>query len=321
MQVARVHDKIYRIMAPFGEGGTVFLYLLKGDSVALVDTGVAKAPQQYLTSALAQLGMSLSDVDLILNTHAHLDHAGGNLAVKAASTGSIHLHSGDQFMAESTDAQVEFMNKPLRALGFSESILRQRKEYIIECAGQAAGVDRLLSDGDVLELGAGIKLSVLHCPGHTPGSACYYWESEGVLFTGDAIQGLGSRPGSYPLYFDAPNYRNSLETLAQLDFRLLCLGHAYLGGSPINEPTRTAEDGRLLLSESKRAADCLHRAVSDAIDRKPSASQGEIAIEALSELAYHIPQLLVRQTRIPIHGGPTLVAHIDAAKMGSYPSV
>ena len=44
--------------------------------------------------------------------------------------------------------------KPLHALGFSESILRQRKNTLSNAQG-AAGVDRLLSDGDVLELGAG----------------------------------------------------------------------------------------------------------------------------------------------------------------------
>lgn len=319
MQVVRIHDSIYRIKVPFMEGGTVFLYLLKGDSVALVDTGVAQSPQRQIEPALAQLGMSLSDVDLILNTHAHPDHTGGNLAMKAVSGAPIHLHSGDLSMANSTEAQVEFMTAPLRALGFPEGAVRQRGEWVIECAGQAAGADRFLSNGDVVDLGGDIKLSVVHCPGHTPGSVCYYWEAEGIVLTGDAVQGLGSRPGGYPLYFDASNYRRSLDVLTQLEFQVLCLGHAYLGGSLINEPTRTGEEGRSLLRESKTIADLLHRTVVDAINGKPSANKGEIALEALSELIYHIPQLLVRQTRMPTNGGPTLLAHIDAVLSGSYP--
>lgn len=321
MQVERIHDRIHRITTPYGEGGVVFLYLLKGDSVALVDAGAAHSPGEVLQPALAEMGMSLSDVDVILNTHAHLDHAGGNLAIKeTAPRVSIHVHSGDLFMANSTDAQVEFMTAPLRALDLPEGAVRQRAGWVVRMAGRAAGADVLLADGDTVDLGAGVKLRVIHCPGHTPGSVSYYWEAEGVLLTGDAIQGQGSKPGGYPLYFDAPDYRRSLDVLAELDFRLLCLGHAYLGGSLVNAPVRSRDEGRMLLRESMQVADILHGAVTEAIARKPNASKGEIALGALSELIYHIPTLLVRETRMPLSAGPTLLAHIDAAHSGEYPS-
>jgi glyoxylase-like metal-dependent hydrolase (beta-lactamase superfamily II) len=40
--------------------------------------------------------------------------------------------------------------------------------------------------GQVLDL-AGVSLEVRHTPGHTPGHCCFYWESEGALFTGDQL--------------------------------------------------------------------------------------------------------------------------------------
>ena len=318
MQVTQVHDKIYRIETPFGGGGTVFLYLIKAGATALVDTGTAQSPREVLEPAFAELGMALSDVDMILNTHARLDHSGGNMAFRKASKAIIHMHAGDLPMANSTDAQVEFMTAPLRALEFPPQVIEKRVEDIREKAGEAAGADVVLQDGDTVNLGSGIQLKVVHCPGHTPGSVAYHWESEGVLLTGDSIPGLGSRLGAYPLYFDAATYRRTLASVARMDFDLLCLGHAYLGGL-INEPTRRSSEGKVFIREAAQVADTIQKAVEEAGARKPGATRREIALEALSELVYELPTRLVRETGMPAAGGPTLAAHIEAARSQSYP--
>jgi predicted enzyme related to lactoylglutathione lyase len=70
----------------------------------------------------------------------------------------------------------------------------------------------------VVDLGQGVRLRVVHTPGHTPGSVCFYWESGGILFTGDAIQGHGWRHGVTPLYFDA-EYVSSLDRIESLGGR------------------------------------------------------------------------------------------------------
>ena len=46
--------------------------------------------------------------------------------------------------------------------------------------------DTLLDDGDFIEQ-AGIKLQVLHTPGHTPGGICLYCREEGIVFVGDTL--------------------------------------------------------------------------------------------------------------------------------------
>jgi glyoxylase-like metal-dependent hydrolase (beta-lactamase superfamily II) len=298
----------------------VFLYLLKGERVALIDTGASDSPHTVLEPALAEIGLALKDVDLILNTHAHLDHSGGNMEVKRRSGARIHVHAQDRPMAESNEAQVEFHTAALRALEFPPAALQQRIEHVLRNAGEPAGADVFLADGDLVDLGAGVRLRVLHCPGHTPGHVAYFSETEGMLFTGDAVQGQGSRPGSYPYYFDAPTYRESLMKLSALDARTLCLGHAYHGGTLVNTPVRHGADVRAFLEASVAVADTIHGAVAAAVRRLESASKREIALAALDELLYEIPQLRLRLTGMPLLAGPTLLAHIEAALAGTYPA-
>ena len=56
------------------------------------------------------------------------------------------------------------------------------------CYGEWSPIepDRLVKDGDSIDL-AGFHCQVLHTPGHTAGSVCYYYEAEGVLFAGDTL--------------------------------------------------------------------------------------------------------------------------------------
>lgn len=319
MKVDRIHEKIHRILVPFEGGLVVYLYLLKGDQVALVDTGVVESPRAVLQPALAQIGMSLADVDQILVTHVHMDHTGGNAEVKRASSAPIHVHSADIPRAQSTEALAEFMAAPLRVLELPAKMVQARYDRTIRGTGEPAGADLVLSDGDTLDLGAGLKLRVVHTPGHTPGSVCYYWEREGLLLAGDAVQGQGSGPGGYPLYFNAPDFRRSIARIADLDPALLCMSHSYIGGGGVNDPTRAQEDARALLQESLQVADAIHGAVVGALRQKPDASKREIALSALSELVYQIPTLLDRESGMPRSGIPTLLAHIDAALAGSYP--
>lgn len=321
MYTQQVHPSIYRITTPYEGGGVVYLYLIKGDQVALVDTGTASSPTKVLPAALGEIGLSLSDVDLILCSHGHLDHAGGNAGAKKATDGKIYMHPADVPLSQDLSKEIEFHTAPLRGLEFPQGFLKGRHDFISLAAGaEKVPVDATLADGDVLDLGKGIRLNVIHTPGHTPGHVVFYWQSEGILMTADAVQGQAIRPGGYPYYFDASNYRRSLETMARLDYRMLCLGHAFVGGSPISDPTRTGEDAEGFMAESVRVADAIHAAVSTALKQMPRATKREIAMAALSELVYDIPQQRLRETQMPASAGPTLFAHIEAALSGSYPA-
>ncbi|WP_461173505.1 MBL fold metallo-hydrolase [Arthrobacter sp. Z1-9] len=108
-------------------------------------------------------------VQAILLTHAHNDHIGAAREVADAVGAPIYLNPEDLVLWE----QVYPGSKP----------------------------DRELADGDVFEVG-GTTLRAIHTPGHSPGSTCFYLESEGTVFTGDTLfnGGPGATGRSYSDY-------------------------------------------------------------------------------------------------------------------------
>jgi endoribonuclease LACTB2 len=93
-------------------------------------------------------------------------------------------------------------------------------------------VDRLLEDGDVIDLGSGIAFRVLHTPGHAPGHVCFFDEARGIAVVGDMVASVGTilvAPGDG----DMAAYLQQLERLAALDAKLALPAH----GEPIDAPT------------------------------------------------------------------------------------
>jgi glyoxylase-like metal-dependent hydrolase (beta-lactamase superfamily II) len=105
----------------------------------------------------------------ILQTHAHNDHIGAAREVADAVGAPIYLNPEDLVLWE----QVYPDYRP----------------------------DRELNHGDLFEV-AGATLRAIHTPGHSPGSTCFYLESEGTVFTGDTLfnGGPGATGRSYSDY-------------------------------------------------------------------------------------------------------------------------
>jgi glyoxylase-like metal-dependent hydrolase (beta-lactamase superfamily II) len=123
----------------------------------LVDPG---GPAPRLAARLQQEGWRLR---WIVNTHGHGDHIAGNGPWAAATGARIVMHPLDW----------EFFRRPeMQALTAREGFPPSER------------VDLLVEDGHRLPLGPHIA-TVLHTPGHTPGSICLYFPGE--LFTGDTL--------------------------------------------------------------------------------------------------------------------------------------
>jgi glyoxylase-like metal-dependent hydrolase (beta-lactamase superfamily II) len=102
-------------------------------------------------------------VRAIIHTHAHLDHIFGTRDVKEAHGGTICLHRGDTFLYDGFAVQAAMFGWKVR---------------------DVVPVERWIVDGDTIEMGKQ-SLSVIHTPGHTPGSVCF--AIGGILFAGDTL--------------------------------------------------------------------------------------------------------------------------------------
>lgn len=117
-------------------------------------------PQEILALA-KDMGVNIK---VIANSHAHIDHVLGVRGVQEATGAKFLLHPQELEIARGA-AQV--------AAGLLGRPVEPPPEP-----------DALLADGDEVEV-AGVKLKVIHTPGHTPGSLSFY--SNGMLFCGDTL--------------------------------------------------------------------------------------------------------------------------------------
>ena len=187
------------------------IYLIEDDTLALVDTGLPWSAQRVF-NYIESIGRKPEQLDTILMTHGHPGHTSGALTIIKRTGAEIIAHAGDTRAHSDGETSLSYMGM---GSSFRAPLPSLRR----------TPVSNHVSDGQVLPLLGGIK--VIHTPGHTPGSVCYLLENKGLLFSGDTAFSDGkriSRSVPFPGY-SKPNYKNSLERLATLEFDTLCGGH------------------------------------------------------------------------------------------------
>lgn len=284
IRIETVADGIWQFAARLN-GISVSIYVLKGDLIAVVDTGYRFHPETTIRPALAQLGILPTDVDLILNTHGHPDHLGGNAALKAMSGADIAVPAGDAHLANGVDVHLHSPTDHLmamQALGWTDQI-REREAFLRDRV-DACDVDRVLAAGDTVDLGGDLRFTVVPTPGHSVGSVTFYCEPLGVALTGDAVQGWGLSPQNLPLYYDPTNYKASLSRICSLHPRVIAMGHGTRGSvkSDQERSVRTGADIQRTIDESILFADRLAAAADDA-------NQVDELAEQITMVAHNLP--------------------------------
>jgi hydroxyacylglutathione hydrolase len=141
-------------------------YLIYGSDkkAALIDAGcLFKEEREQLAAFIRAEGLELEQV---LYTHCHLDHAFGALFVSQEFPGVKFLAHADE--KRLIEGAVEYAGM----YGISME--------------QPPAIDSFISHGGTVHVG-GIQLQAIHVPGHSPGSICYYSEESSLVFTGDVL--------------------------------------------------------------------------------------------------------------------------------------
>jgi len=193
-----------------GVNGNVYL-VIAGEELTLVDTGMPKNTEKIL-GYIRELGWQPSDVSRILLTHFHIDHAGSAYEIRKLTNAKIAIHQEDaDFVSGKKPAPIpkDFpRNLPRASSSFSEFTPVQP--------------DITLKQND--KVGA---LTVIHTPGHTPGSISLYDPDRRLLFVGDAIRYTEGRITGPPEQFtlDMQQATRSIEIISQLNFDVMLSGH------------------------------------------------------------------------------------------------
>jgi glyoxylase-like metal-dependent hydrolase (beta-lactamase superfamily II) len=234
-----IHERIEQISVNMRDDIYVNMYLVRGERNILIDTGITPAPQRDLLPVLKKHNLTLSDISVVLNTHGHPDHTGGNAAIKAAGGAEICIHKAEQaFLTDDRARIFDLYSAPVfEAMGGDPMA---EKRMFLAMAGPVQVPDRIVEDGDVIDAGDGIKLKIIHLPGHSDGSIGIFWEEEGVLFSGDAVAGLHIGGGKIPIILDISAYKKSLQRLKGLPVSSLLCGHRYRA---LDFPTSSSREG------------------------------------------------------------------------------
>ena len=122
-------------------------------------------PGDDIADVLAVIQKHKLKVKQIVITHAHIDHVGGAMKLRAATGAPILLNHNDYTLLKMLDLQADWIG--------------------MQSPGEVV-IDHSLNDQDKVEAGSLIA-HVMHTPGHTEGSICLYFPAEQKLIAGDTL--------------------------------------------------------------------------------------------------------------------------------------
>ena len=187
--------------------GNHFVY--KGNPPILIDTAYI-ADFSATESIINDLGVKLFDIQLIISTHTHCDHIGGNKFIQEKSGCDIALHRIGKYFIDTYDDWSMWWK------------YYQQDAEFFNCT-------QAVEDGDMLTIGP-YDFLVLHTPGHASDGIVLYNSQEKILLSSDTLwendmAGLTTRvEGSTAIF----KWQESIEKIESLEVKTVYPGH----GSP-----------------------------------------------------------------------------------------
>ncbi len=240
-------DLYYFDLFELGQPWHTSAYLYNGKKKILIETG-ASPSHQKIVQALRELALSLVDLDYVILTHIHLDHAGGAglLATKAPQAKFLCHPRAKRHLVDPTklEQSAQLVYGDAMDLMFGEIL--------------PISADRVFAqeDGTTIRLGDR-TLHFIDSPGHAKHHMCIFDPEKRVVFSGDA---LGIRylskstnwgfdaifPSTSPTDFDPQGVHYTVSKIAALKPRTVL--HTHFGPSDANEALESTLRESMLLA-------------------------------------------------------------------------
>lgn len=237
----QIYSGLHMIDAPFENERHINLWLFRGARHILVDSGVAGVPPETILPYLKSVGLEATDLDLLINLHAHADHIGGDAELLTASGGELRIG------AHCLDAPAIADHRLLaKVYGLRDE---QDIRTLMGRCGNSTPVSEIYNGGEIIDIG-GISLEVIHAPGHTAGNISIYDRASRALIHGESVMGPGETDDqslrSTPFGPDPSAYRRTLEQLGSLDLAWFLSSH---------RPPTDGRAGRAMINVSMATLD------------------------------------------------------------------
>lgn len=280
------------------------LVLLRGDiHTALLDTGTAADPQQTIAPYLDSIGLNLSAIEIVIDTHADADHVGGNAAIKRANP-RVLLSCGeaDRELIENPQLMISrryCAYQARHALGPDHKVL----QWFADSLGEAQPIDWTWRGGETLRLGHDWVVEIHHTPGHSSGHLTIYDPRSCTALMGDAVHGgIGhDSAGSltFPAYTHVEAYLQTVNHLHRMDIETLVGCHWQIKrGAEVSNFLNESETYVIELEQgicdelAQRAEGMTLRALIDTIGPKLSEGRPIRDVELGYTFAAHMDHLV-----------------------------
>lgn len=171
-----------------------------------------------MLSALSELNISPGEIDYIILTHIHIDHAGGaGTAIREMSAARVIAHSRAR----------SHLIDPTRLWRASQDTLGNLAQQYGSIEPVPEDMVLVAEDLMKLDLGAGLELEVYLTPGHAPHHLSLFDRANGVLIAGEAAGVCldGAIRLATPPPFRLEETLSSIDRLIALEPQTLCYGH------------------------------------------------------------------------------------------------
>ena len=222
VDVEEVAENIYMIddrVCSISKLGSV--YLLDEEKKALVDSGPPSSASAVL-EGIKKIGVKAEDINYIIVTHIHLDHAGGTgVLLERMPQAQVLVHyKGAKHLVKLT----ELMESATRTQG--RRIIAQYCE-VVPVEPERVGI---IHDNDVIQLSGEQVLDFIDAPGHAPHELCIFEKRNRGIFVGDALglylaDGEVLLPCHPPPSFDVEMSISTIKSLRTLNASQLYFAH------------------------------------------------------------------------------------------------